>query len=405
MRLLKRRWMAISLIGAVHLCLWTSHAGAQESRAGVIASQQEEKSKRLQPEEPDKVEQIIHKMTAGGWFFSATPRGFYPYFDSVYSGGGFTLGAGYRKYYGDYTFAEVRGLYSFKNYKRIEFRTASPNLIWERLDADATVGFMDATQIPYYGLGLTDREGETNFRLQETYARGGVTLKPVRWFHLRGSSGYDRFDEKEGTGSSPTVEELYDQTTAPGLNVSPAYVHTEISAAIVTAPATGYARRGGIYRYTLNDYQNISGGLESFQVTRAEAVQHIPVFRETWVLSLRGRMESAHGPVDGIPYYLFPWLGSGSSLRGYGTGRFRDKHSLLMSGEWRWIPNRFFLDMALFMDAGTVAPRFKDLKLSKLKYDYGIGIRFHGPEVTPLRFDVAHGDEGWHFVISSSAAF
>jgi len=106
-----------------------------------------------------------------------------------------------------------------------------------------------------------------------------------------------------------------------------------------------------------------------------------------------------------VPYFLLPWLGSGSSLRGYGTGRFRDRHSLLMSGEWRWIPSRYALDMALFCDAGTVGRRFKDLKLGDLKYDYGIGIRFHGPEVTPLRFDIAHGSEGWHFVISASAAF
>jgi outer membrane translocation and assembly module TamA len=61
--------------------------------------------------------------------------------------------------------------------------------------------------------------------------------------------------------------------------------------------------------------------------------------------------------------------------------------------------------MALFMDAGTVAPRFSDLKFTKLKYDYGVGIRLHGPEITPLRFDVAHSDEGWQFVISSSAPF
>ena len=31
------------------------------------------------------------------------PAGFYPYFDSVYSGGGFTLGAGYRHFTGDRT--------------------------------------------------------------------------------------------------------------------------------------------------------------------------------------------------------------------------------------------------------------------------------------------------------------
>ena len=401
----QRRWAAFFLAGAVLAFLGTANAGAQDSRTDAIAKQQEQKSKGLLPEQPDKVEQLIAKMTEGGWFFSATPRGFYPYFDSVYSGGGFTLGAGYRKYVGDYTFAEVRGLYSFKNYKRIEFRMATPNLVWERVDFDATVGWMDATQIPYYGLGLTDREGESNFRLQETYARAGVTIKPVRWLQFRGASGYDRFSQKEGTGSSPSIEEIYTQNTAPGLGVDPTYIHSEVSAAIVTAPALGYARRGGIYRYTLHDYQNVAGDLDSFQVSRAEAVQHIPILRETWVLSLRGRMESAHGPVDGIPFYSLPWLGSGSSLRSYGTGRFRDKHSLLMSGEWRWIPSRYFLDMALFMDAGTVAPRFADLKFSKLKYSYGVGVRFHGPEMTPLRFDVAHGDEGWHFVISSSAPF
>jgi outer membrane protein assembly factor BamA len=158
-------------------------------------------------------------------------------------------------------------------------------------------------------------------------------------------------------------------------------------------------------RYSFHDYRNVAGDLDSFQLSRSELVQHIPFLRETWVLSLRGRMESAHGTDSDAPYYLLPWLGSGSSLRGYGTGRFRDKHSLLMSGEWRWIPNRYALDMALFCDAGTVGPRFKDLKFSELKYDYGIGIRLHGPAMTPLRFDVAHGNEGWHLVISSSAAF
>lgn len=80
------------------------------SRADSIAKQQEEKSRQLRPEVPDRVEQYVTKRTQGGWFFSANPRGLYPYFDSVYPGGGFTPGAGYRRYYGDYAFAEARGL-------------------------------------------------------------------------------------------------------------------------------------------------------------------------------------------------------------------------------------------------------------------------------------------------------
>jgi hypothetical protein len=403
---LKTRWAALIMIGTMFVFLWTPAGSAQESRTDSIARQQEDKSKNLQPEIQDRVELFIKKMTEGGWFFSATPRGFYPYFDSVYSGGGFTLGAAYRAYYGDYSFAEVRGLYSFKNYKRIEFRTVSPNHAGGLLEFDATGGWMDATQIPYYGLGIdSPKDGQANFRLQETYVQGGVTLRPVSWFKIRGASGYDRFVEKEGTASSPSIEELYGPGTAPTLGIDPSYVHTQATASFVWAPAEGYARRGGLFRLSAHDYRNVGGDIENFQLTRGEVVQHIPILRETWVLSFRGRMESAHGADSDVPYYMLPWLGSGSSLRGYGTGRFRDKHSLLMSGEWRWIPNRYALDMALFADAGTVARHFKDLDMGDMKYDYGIGIRFHGPEITPLRFDIAHGSEGWHFVISSSAAF
>ena len=36
---------------------------------------------------------------------------------------------------------------------------------------------------------------------------------------------------------------------------------------------------------------------------------------------------------------------------------------------------------------------------------WGIGIRFHGLISTPLRLDVAVGNEGWKLVISGSAAF
>jgi outer membrane translocation and assembly module TamA len=100
-----------------------------------------------------------------------------------------------------------------------------------------------------------------------------------------------------------------------------------------------------------------------------------------------------------------PSLGSGSTLRGFGSWRFRDRHSMLMSGEWRWIPSRLALDMAIFYDAGKVASRREDLNFTDLKQDVGIGVRFHGPMATPLRIDVAHGSEGMHLVFSGSAAF
>ena len=61
--------------------------------------------------------------------------------------------------------------------------------------------------------------------------------------------------------------------------------------------------------------------------------------------------------------------------------------------------------MALFVDAGKVEGRRSDLDLSDLKTGYGIGIRFHGPTFTPLRVDLARGDEGIRAHISGGLTF
>jgi hypothetical protein len=123
------------------------------------------------------------------------------------------------------------------------------------------------------------------------------------------------------------------------------------------------------------------------------------------VLSLHGVARTTIDDDDVVPFFLLPALGSGSTLRAYPSWRFRDRHSLLVAGEWRWIPSRMFLDMAFFYDAGKVTSRREDLNFSNLKHDAGVGIRFHGPMATPLRVDIARGDEGFNIVFSGAAPF
>jgi outer membrane protein assembly factor BamA len=123
------------------------------------------------------------------------------------------------------------------------------------------------------------------------------------------------------------------------------------------------------------------------------------------VVSLRGRLQTTLGDTDQVPYFLLPSLGSGSTLRGYHSWRFRDRHALLTSGEFRWIASRLALDMALFWDGGMVAPDRNQLSLGSFVSDVGVGIRFHGPATTPLRIEVAHGAEGTNIVFAASAAF
>jgi hypothetical protein len=372
------------------------------SREESIAEQQAEKAKVSRPPQPDKAEALVRKAQN---IFLVDPSGFYPYFASVYHGGGLTLGAGYRRFFGDNTYWDVKGLYSFLNYKLIEGGVGSKDHLSKRLNFGTRLGWRDATQVAYYGLGMSSSKDErTNFRFQETYADGNAVFRPARWLPIKGTLAYEKWDTMEGKGSFPSIETSHTPQTAPGLGADPKYVHTYVSAGIDWRQSPGYTRRGGLYEVTFHDYHNTDGGVYSFQKLDAEVNQHVPLLRETWVLAARGRVETTLNDNAVIPYFLLPSLGSGSTLRGYASDRFRDRHSMLMNAEVRWIP-ALGLDMALFYDAGKVTSRRSDLDFKGLKSSVGIGARFHGPLATPLRIDFAVGNEGWRLVFAGGPIF
>ena len=145
--------------------------------------------------------------------------------------------------------------------------------------------------------------------------------------------------------------------------------------------------------------------MSGFQQVDYEAIQHFPILREAWVISLHGLASTTSTDDDQrVPFFMLPSLGSGSTLRGFSSWRFRDRNSLLLQAEWRIMANRF-LDTAVFYDAGKVAARTADLDFDDLKSDYGFGVRFHGPFDTPLRVELARGNEGLRFVLTTSPVF
>ncbi len=374
----------------------------QDTRAGAIAAEQADKATRLAPQEPHWVENLI--LTARQTILEQ-PSGVYPYFESVYSGGGFTLGAGYRRFTGDRTQWSVAGLYSIAGYKLIEASTTSPGHWRGRLDLRGAAGWRDATQVDYYGLGIeSPADAGAAFRMQQAYAGGDLTARPIPWLLLTAGAAYEDYTLKDPTNDSISVEGTFTPETAPGVGANPAYVRTTISAAIDTRSAADYARRGGLYKISRHHFADVDR-VHTFTRADAEVVQHIPILRENWVISLHGRLESTLGDDDQVPYFLLPSLGSGSTLRGYSSWRFRDRHAALVSGEWRWIPNRLALDLAIFYDTGMVAPRLDDMTADRFISNYGIGVRFHGPARTPLRVELARGREGTRIVFAASAAF
>jgi hypothetical protein len=390
-----------SLLGALLAALQPMRADGQETRAAAIAEAQAAKAEQRKVYEPTKAERIA---VAVKQRLLETPNGFYPWFESVYSGGGFTLGAGYRQFYGDRTFWTARGLFSSKAYKLAELATESIGLSGGRLDVRAAGGWRDATEVAFYGVGDTSTEAQSNFRMQQAYLGAEVRSRgpgPVR-FGLKFQ--HEDYSLESGTGGSPSIEHIYTSETAPGLGANPTFLHTTWTGGIDWRPSPGYARRGGLYALSIDNFLDWDD-THTFNQLQAEVVQHVPVLRETWVLSLHGVARTTFDDDAIVPFFLLPALGSGSTLRAYPSWRFRDRHSLLLSGEWRWIPNRMFLDMAIFYDAGKVASRREDLNFSGLKHNWGVGVRFHGPVATPLRVELARGSEGFNLVFSGAAAF
>jgi hypothetical protein len=254
------------------------------------------------------------------------------------------------------------------------------------------------------GTSVDDR---ANYSFRQPHASATLQVRPVphHWLVLTGGVEYSEWQQRPGTGSHPSIETIYSPDELPGLGASPTYLHTSTTAAIDWRPAADYARRGGYYGVTWHGYSDGGDTPFGFGQMDYEVIQHLPVLRDAWVLSLRGRVSTTYtNDGETIPFFMLPALGGGSNLRGYSSWRFRDNHSLLLQAEWRTLVSNFF-DFAIFYDAGKVAARQSDLDLDGLASDAGVGLRIHGPMRTPLRIEFAKGSEGFHFVFSAHASF
>ena len=119
-----------------------------------------------------------------------------------------------------------------------------------------------------------------------------------------------------------------------------------------------------------------------FQQIDYEAIQHLPILREAWVLSFRALAQTTYRrTVSRFRSSCCPRSAADRSLRGYSSWRFRDRNSLLLQAEWRIMANRF-LDTAFFYDAGKVDGAAEAISTSTAaRRDFGFGV----PVPRPVR--------------------
>jgi hypothetical protein len=398
--------------GLLIVLLTAAPGFSQESRAAQLERERAEKAKRLEPYEPSKLEAFVIRAEEGRIRRLITPHnGFFLEYGYTHKpvGSGIGFGGGWRHDLFDRrarVVLEAGG--SFRGYQMLRADFSLPRLANEHLEVGVEGVYRKHPQEDFYGLGLeTIQDDRVSYLFEGTEVQGRAVLKPRSWIRigtrlgalnpLLGSGRDDRF---------PSIEELFNDSTAPGLGVQPDYRYGEAFAEVDTRDSRGNARAGGYYTVAWRKYSDADFDRYSFSLFDAHARHFIPIFDKKRVFALQAELVSTT-PDNGhqVPFWMRPTLGGGHSLRSVADYRFRDRSVFHFNAEYRWEAFSA-LDMALFTDFGTVAPRLSDLDLGDLKRGYGIGFRFNTADAVFLRFDIATGaGEGIRYFFKFSNAF
>ena len=168
----------------------------------------------------------------------------------------------------------------------------------------------------FYGVGMNTSSGDrANYGFEQPFGSALLTIRPTRrLFMVRGGFEASRWDLKSGKGTAPSVDEAYTPESLPGLGTTTTFLHTQATVGVDSRPSRGYARRGGFYGVTGHDYTDRDDAL-GFRQVDYEVIQHIPILRESWVVSLHGLAKTTWDKGDqATPFYMMPSLGGGSTL-------------------------------------------------------------------------------------------
>ena len=257
----------------------------------------------------------------------------------------------------------------------------------------------------YFGVGAGTRlEDQSDYTLSGTSIDGvlqrqftptfGVSVRGG-WMNLRAGAGED--------DAFMDVRERFALADLPGLVRQPAFV--TLGAGVVwdqrnnpRAPEQGWFA-GTAVRH----FGSMSQTTQSF--TRAtidlRGYQRLP----GGVLAVRGLTSADLGAaVLGTPFYLQASLGGAQTLRGFANYRFTDLALAHATVEYRWRAHRY-IEIAPFVDAGTVAHSWARLAAGDIEVTPGIGLRGRTDHRVLGRLDWSHSREGHRLVLGVGPAF
>jgi outer membrane protein assembly factor BamA len=163
-----------------------------------------------------------------------------------------------------------------------------------------------------------------------------------------------------------------------------------------------FPTRGEYFQMTMGFNRKTFGGDFDYTTLKFNLRRYFPVFGKH-VLALQGVVQTAYGLP---PFYKYPSIGGDSMMRGYYSGRYRDKLLTAVQAEYR-LPVIGRIGLAGFAGLGQVAPGLKDLRWGGFKPSAGLGLRFKvvPEEGTNIRLDFAFGKNTTGLYITANEAF
>jgi hypothetical protein len=279
--------------------------------------------------------------------------------------------------------------------------------------------------IPYYGLGPGSASPPSFFGMTETIAGGNVTwplFDPLKLSLFGEVNG--RFISLRGAGGTnqPSIEQVNNSNTAPGLLDQPGYAQFGQGIEMHPSFANGYIRLN--YAVTLQEWV-ASDSTYSFRRFKTDLSHQFPLYRTTRSLlprgfngpdtcaqdsnslkcppvsrNLEGSFElrflyttsyTSNGSV--VPFYLDPTLG-GSDLNGtsmlasFSDYRFRAPNLMIFRAAFEHSIYKWPVGVKVLIDEGRVGLRPGDLGFSHLAHSYaaGLTVRAGGLPVVELLF-------------------
>lgn len=387
---------------ALVLCLAApalAQAG-QDTHAGRAASLEEAREARkvlVAPPSRSTVERALYWYdTQGllarlfaGWHGVHIVGGDFP------AGAGTAAGVGLTRDLGAGLGVDARVAGSTNGYARGEVTVRARALGGSAVDLGARVGAYDHPQEDFFGLGSTsDEAARSSYRLTGIEGETTVTWRPLK--SLRIEAGLAYLSPRVGAGTDtrmPSTDERFDVATLPGYTTPTDFLRADLGLVVDRRDEPRHPHAGGRYEVRIADYRDLES--IGFRQGEFDLQQYVPLpdRHRTLALGASGVFTDAHPDTD-VPFYLQPTLGGARLLRGFREFRFRDRQAVAVSAEYRW-EAWWALDGALFVDAGTVAPRADRLRLRDVDVSYGVGLRLHSNSAFIARLDLAFSREGF----------